>query len=227
MAVAQQKIVIVGCGPGGPEYVTPAARDAVSVVEVVLGSERLLALFPESASRGRALPAHVEPAISTIEECRDQRRLAVLVSGDPGLFSLAKAIVEHFGHENCEVIPGVSSVQVAFARLGLPWTDARIVSAHGKMPNVSAEELAPCDKIAILGGTRQAIEWVAAIATDLRATHSLFLCENLTHEDERVVEVEPDALAASSLSIMVLLRKGQCIRETVGRIANPSSKDIP
>ena len=138
------------------------------------------------------------------------QRVVVLVSGDPGLFSLGRNIVERFGRENCEVIAAVSSVQVAFARLGLDWGDARIVSAHGRRPAIDAQELAGCDKLAVLGGTPDALEWTAWAADVLDASHNAYLCENLTLPGERIRQLGPGELAAAeagSLWIVILVRR--------------------
>lgn len=210
MAVERPQITIVGCGPGGPEYVTPAAQAAVASAAVVLGPKRLLRLFPQSQSQQAALPAHVEPALRTIAEACESGRVAVLVSGDPGLFSLAKAVARRFGSGRRQVVPAVSSVQVAFARLGLDWSDARILSAHGRLPSESADQLRRSEKIAVLGGTGEAVHWVAELAQQLAASHVLFVCENLTLADETVRRMRPAELRSaelSSLSLMILVRE--------------------
>ncbi len=134
----------------------------------------------------------------------------MLVSGDPGLHSLAANVIEHFGREQCEVVPAVSSVQVAFARLGLDWADARILSAHGRIPQITADELGQADKIAILAGTAEAIRWSAGMASALEASHAAFLGENLTLDGERFQQVTPEQLGqidAASLSIVLLIRR--------------------
>ncbi|KKK94868.1 hypothetical protein LCGC14_2678510 [marine sediment metagenome] len=216
MAVDRHKICIVGCGPGGPDYVTPAAGRAVARAQTVLGAKRLLELFPDSIARHVPLPAAVEAAIETVAEHLRTGPVAVLVSGDPGLFSLAKAIVARFGRSNCEVVPAVSSLQVAFARLGLDWADALILSAHGRIPQVSAEELSRSDKVAVLAGTREATSWVGRMAEVLTDTHALFVCENLTLAEETVRELRPEVLHSaelSSLSVMILARRSLILEE--------------
>ena len=122
MAVKANPITIVGCGPGSPELVTPAARRAVEQAEVLLGAARLLALFAASAAERVVVDAHATRAPDEIAARRD-RRVVVLVSGDPGLFSLAAPLLRRFGRDACEIIPGISSLQVACARLGLGWDD--------------------------------------------------------------------------------------------------------
>jgi len=211
MAVSAKKIVIVGCGPGSPDYVTPAARQAALRAEVLLGSARLLKLFPESAAEKISCGADADETAGRVAELLAQDRgVAVLVSGDPGLFSLAQGLVGRFGAAKCEVIPAVSSVQVAFARVGLGWADARMVSAHGRTPQIELAELAATDKLAILCGTGEALVWAAAAARQLEETHAAIVCENLTLAEERIRRLRPDEIAgsgASSLTIVLLIRR--------------------
>ena len=139
------------------------------------------------------------------------QRVAVLVSGDPGLCSLAQPVVRRFGRENCEIVPGISSVQVAFARLALDWHEARIVSVHGRKVRMGVRALAGSNTIAILPGGEDSWAWIREVAEVLSKTHRVWLCERLTLPGERVVEVEPEALlemASSSLAVVVLVQRG-------------------
>lgn len=211
--MAMKPILIIGCGPGGTEYVTDAARQAAASAAVLFGAPRLLALFPGAKAEQVAWEAHAQ-GLDRIEELRrDGQQVGVLVSGDPGLFSLAQTLVRRFGPEHCRIIPAVSSVQVAFARLGLDWADATIVSAHGRTPAVAPDRLRTCEKIAILAGTDEALDWAGQAAAALAATHEAIVCENLTLPGERIRHSRPDDIAAAgtaSLAIVLLLRKERC-----------------
>jgi precorrin-6y C5,15-methyltransferase (decarboxylating) CbiE subunit len=207
-------ITIVGCGPGSPDYVTPAARRAVAGAEVVVGSPRLLELFPEASPTRILVGADISAALDEMAAVADGRPMAVLVSGDAGLYSLAQHVLSRFGRTHCEVIPGVSSLQVAFARLGLDWADARILSAHGRLPPIHAAELASVPKIAILAGSATGLQYAARVAGSLEASHTFFLCENLTLADERVHKVTAKEIArcnAASLSIILLIRSSTIV----------------
>ena len=210
MAIDSTRITIVGCGPGSPDYVTEAARRAVRDAQVLVGSRRLLAMFADGPAERIVADADVPAVLEHLGAAASAgHRVAVLVSGDPGLYSLAQQVVRRFGRQQCTVIAGISSVQLAFARLGLDWADARVISAHGRTPAVAIEELAALDKIAVLAGSRDATGWAARAAEALRATHVAFLCENLTLDGESVRQVEPEQLGhadASSLSIVLLIR---------------------
>jgi cobalt-precorrin-7 (C5)-methyltransferase len=138
------------------------------------------------------------------------KRLAVLVSGDPGLFSLAQSVVRRFGREQCEMISGVSSVQVAFARMGLDWADAHIISAHAATPDVTDDATGQMDKVAILAGSKDALRWAAHAARTAESSHAAVLCENLTLDDERIrllTAAQLEATDAASLSVVLLIRR--------------------
>lgn len=175
-----------------------------------MGAQRLLDLFPASRAERIAVGANVGKALDEIS-ARRGRRIGVLVTGDPGLCSLALPVLRRFGRDACEVIAGVSSVQVAFARLGLDWLDARILSAHERDPEVDAASLAQAGKIAVLAGRPESLRWIAGLAESLGEDRQVFVCENLTLEDERVREATPAELAAlqaSSRTVVLLVKRG-------------------
>lgn len=208
--VAQTRIVIVGCGPGSMDFITPAAKRACESVQVILGAPRLLELFADIQVRRMELPAQVGPALEILSAEIKRGDAAVLVSGDPGLRSLAKPVVQRFGKDRCEIIPAVSSIQLAFARLAQDWTDALILSAHSQLPDISARELAKADKVAILAGTNKAMQWISEMTTDLDETHKAFVCEDLGLEGERIREKSPSRLTGldvSTRTIVILVKK--------------------
>lgn len=208
--MTRAKILLVGCGPGSPDTVTPEARRAALEAEVLAGADRLLRLFPESRAERIRVGVDVEKTLEELAARAGRQRVAVLVTGDPGLCSLAQPVIRRFGREACEVIPGVSSVQVAFARLGLEWLDARILSAHARLPDVDAGALADAEKMAILAGGKDSLLWIAKLAGNLGGDRLWFACENLTLEDERVRQVTPPelgALDARSRTIVLMVKR--------------------
>ena len=203
------RLIIAGCGPGSPDYLTSAAIKAVEQAEVLVGASRLLELFPEHGAEKIVVGADIEKVLSEIDS-RLGRKIVVLVSVDPGLCSLALPIIERFGRSECGIIPGVSSVQVAFARIGMDWLDARIIDAHGENPDLTPSLLKKERKIAIFAGRKEAIRWIAAMAKAIGKGSSIYLCENLTLENERVRRIAPadlERIDASSRSIVLIIRE--------------------
>lgn len=207
------KLLLVGCGPGSPDYLTVAGRRAIDSCNVLVGAPHLLDLYATPTHERISVGSDIDGLLNTIASRLEQDKIAILVSGDPGLCSLAKPVVHRFGKDACEVIPGVSSVQVAFARLGLDWLDTRIVSVHKDIPNLTAEDLEAFGKIAILAGHRQSQRWIADLADAFGSRRSLVVCEDLSLEGERIRRVsvaEFRKLEISSRTVVLLLKENTC-----------------
>lgn len=194
MEARKSLITIVGCGPGSPDLLTPQALRAIGKAEILVGARRLLDLFPELPSEKIAVGADVDLILEEVDRRRKQGRIAVLVTGDPGLSSLARPVLSRFGRDACEVIPGVSSVQVAFARLGLEWLGARIIDAHGWEPEITGSQLAGEKKIALLAGRVQWVRRVIRETHDAGGGHRIYICENLTLPGEKVWQANREDL---------------------------------
>ncbi len=207
MTEKHNPIVIIGCGPGGPDYITPLARQAAGQAQVLVGAVRLLDLFPESPAERIPVTADIHGVLDRIAELRRTRRVAVLTTGDPGLMSLAAPVIRRFGLEHCRVIPGISSLQVACARLGLDWQDLAILDAHGDEPDVSPEELEGIEKIAVLTG--RVTSWIDRLMQAMGYEYRIYLCENLTLPEEKITEIHDGLLPEriSPLSILILIKE--------------------
>jgi len=189
---------------------TPAARRAIDEAEVLVGARRVLDALPASRAERIVVGTDVAGALDSLAPRVGRQRIAVVVSGDPGACSLAQPVLRRFGRERCRVIPGVSSVQVAFARLGLEWFDATLLSAHAGTPTVAPETLVREPKIGVLAGSAEAMPWIAALGHRLADSHAIFLCESLTLPDERVRQLSAAELAAQApplRAIVLLIRR--------------------
>lgn len=188
-----KRILVVGCGPGSPDYVTPAARRAAEGADALVGAARLLDLFPGANGERVAFSGEIEALLDEVAARRSRGRVAVLVTGDPGVYSLARRVLARFGQKACEVVPGVSAVHVAFARLGLAWHDAVVVSAHAR-PIHWESRYGDAGKIAVLAGGETSGARIAELLERIGEDRRLFLCENLTLPGERVGPLEPAGL---------------------------------
>jgi precorrin-6Y C5,15-methyltransferase (decarboxylating) len=116
-------LTVVGLDGG---HLSPPASDALARAEVVVGAARHLDAVPVPAAAERVVLGPVEPALERLAG----RRGVVLASGDPGFFGILRLLRER-GHEPV-VLPGRSSLQLLFGRLGRSWDDVVVVSAHGR-----------------------------------------------------------------------------------------------
>ncbi|MCF0087517.1 Cobalamin biosynthesis bifunctional protein CbiET [Streptomyces sp. MH192] len=148
------RITVLGTGTGAP--VDEGARAAVAGAGLVVGGRRHLAAAPVPDSAGRVTLGPLAPALEAItrhlEKGAGGGPVVVLASGDPGFFGIVRVLAERFGGERLDVRPGVSSVAAAWARAGLPWDDAVVVSAHGRALRTAVNVCRAHPKVAVLTG---------------------------------------------------------------------------
>ncbi|MEU2309807.1 precorrin-6y C5,15-methyltransferase (decarboxylating) subunit CbiE [Streptomyces misionensis] len=141
-------ITVVGTGTG-----TPPPEDVAAGAALVVGGRRHLDAARLPAGAERVVLGPLAPALDTIAAYVEKELpVLVLASGDPGFFGIVRVLAERFGAERLSVRPGVSSVATAFARLGLPWDDAVVVSAHGRDLRTAVNVCRARPKVAVLTG---------------------------------------------------------------------------
>jgi precorrin-6y C5,15-methyltransferase (decarboxylating) CbiE subunit len=212
VAVKELKITIVGCGPGALDYLTPAAAAVIARAEVLIGTPRLLDLFPDRGAERISMGKDSASILPAIAARQGKSRIVVLVTGDPGLYSLAAVVSKRFGRASCEILPGISALQTAFARLGVSWEDAKIISTHAEKPAFGGAELCQYGKIAILGGDRQIAVHLAPLINFMMARdYRIFVGEDLTLPAERFYEIAGDNCLPdrplSTRAIILIVRK--------------------
>jgi precorrin-6Y C5,15-methyltransferase (decarboxylating) len=135
--------------------------------------------------------------------------VCVVASGDPGFFGIVRPLAERFGSERCEVHPAPSSVALAFARLGMAWDDAVVVSAHGRSLSAAARAASSHPKVAVLVSPDSPPEALGRSLLELGAAHRrVAVCAQLGTASERVDVVDLAALADGRwdpLSVVILV----------------------
>ena len=183
------KITIVGCGPGSKKYITGYAKQRIKKAEVIIGSRRLLELFSDVEAEKFTINKNYKLLITRITSLSRSNNVVVLVSGDPGFFSYAKLIIDKVGVENCEVIPGISSVQLAFASIGKTWNDACFVSMHGRKAEISTlvKKVKGHSKVAVLTDKTNNLKLIAnGLLNEGLKDRKIYICENLSLDKQRI-----------------------------------------
>ena len=129
-AAAAGRLAVVGLGPAGPDWLTPEAHAALSRADVLVGYGPYLARVPLRRGQERRASdnrVELERAREALELAHDGSSVAVVSSGDPGIFAMAAAVYEaieeageRFAAVPVSVVAGVSAMQVAAARAGAP-----------------------------------------------------------------------------------------------------------
>lgn len=134
-----EKIQILGLGPGAGDYVLPITLKKIREASVIVAGKRNLLEVEGLIGRKMKdsekilITGPLEKVLDKIHEARlGGKKIALVVSGDPGFYSMLSFMKKHFTPEELEVLPGISSMQVFFARLSIPWQEAYIGSLHGK-----------------------------------------------------------------------------------------------
>ncbi|WP_324785438.1 precorrin-6y C5,15-methyltransferase (decarboxylating) subunit CbiE [Streptomyces sp. H51] len=216
-------ITVVGTGTGAP--VPP---DVLAGARLVVGGRRHLSAAPVPAGAERVVLGPLAPAMDAVERhLGEGGRVVVLASGDPGFFGIVRALAERFGAERLDVRAGVSSVAAAFARVGLPWDDAVVVSAHGRALRTAVNVCRARPKVAVLTGPGAGpAELGAALRSEPRV---LVVASALGLAEERVERVTPAEAAArdwgGAVSVVLCLDEARAlggVRTVAGAPAGPA-----
>lgn len=203
---------IIGMGPGSHDYVTAAALNAVKEADVLVGARRFLEEFSSPEQERYFLKGNMEAALEYIEKQPADRKVAVLVSGDTGIFSFADYLKHNLKSRKCEFIPGVSSFQLLFARLKKPWDKAAFFSVHGRLPLYLKDAVQEEDLIVIFTDNKWTPPKVSHYLLEEGVTNMrVAVGKDLSYSQEKIEFTNLINLAASSQnwvnSIMVIFNE--------------------
>ena len=206
-------IDVIGTDAGAPASLPAAQQALIRAADHLAAPKRLQPALrhwlnsdqPEliSSDDPRDLAANLE-ALPTTEA------VVVLASGDPLWFGIGRSLSERLGGAQLRFHPAPTALQLAFARIGRPWQDASWVSLHGRDPAVLAHRLQQRPPaLAVLTDPQQGgAETVRRIlrSSGLEASYSIWLCENLGHNSERVLQLKrSDPLPENLASLLTVL----------------------
>jgi precorrin-6B C5,15-methyltransferase / cobalt-precorrin-6B C5,C15-methyltransferase len=201
------RIAVVGVSGG--ETVGKEARAAIEAATVVAGTPRHLRTLAPLGARTVPIDGPLPDVLDALQRERERGGVCVLASGDPGFFGIVRVLAERFGPERLDVHPAPSSVSLAFARLGLPWDDAAVISAHGRPLADAARRAARHPKTAVLVAPDAPPEALGRELVALGASHRrAAVCTRLGEPDEHVEVVTLHELATGAfdpMSVVVLL----------------------
>lgn len=205
-----RKVTIIGAGPGNPDLLSRAALDAIGIADVVIGAHRALVGIDVPPDVVRCELVKTADIVAALTDAASWQRAVVVMTGDVGLFSGARRLVEALSGDarvDVRVIPGISSASYLAARLARPWQDWRFASAHGVACDIVAEaERAGELFLATSGGedpSRLSAELVRAGFGDARVT----VAERLSYPDERITCATASEIAGQTfddLNVMLI-----------------------
>ena len=199
-------MTVVGLGADGWAGLSEATRALVTGASVVLGGPRQLDLLPAVQHQVReTLPSPLRDGLPGLMQKYNGQRLVVLASGDPFVSGIGSTLVDLFGPDFAEVIPAVSSVALARARLGWSAESTEVLSAVGRDAHVVLRHLAPGHRVLVLSSDETT---PAAVAGFLNArgygASRMIVLGDLGAPDESRVEATANTWAAQAPRLNVI-----------------------
>ncbi|MBX5493518.1 MAG: precorrin-6y C5,15-methyltransferase (decarboxylating) subunit CbiE, partial [Chloroflexi bacterium] len=125
-------IDVIGIGDDGPAGLSARAARRVADATLLCGGARHLGFFPDHRAERFVVADNLPALVERLVRCTAAERPVVLASGDPCFYGIGPYLAARLGAERVRIEPAVSSVALAFARLGASWHDAVVLSAHGR-----------------------------------------------------------------------------------------------
>ncbi|MBI3814025.1 MAG: precorrin-6y C5,15-methyltransferase (decarboxylating) subunit CbiE [Nitrospinae bacterium] len=209
-----KKIFIIGCGPGTKDLITLRGKKVIKEADLIVGSRRLIADFAgKGGAKTIVLENNYQKAIEDVDRLKGDKRIVFLVSGDPLFHSLGERIIERFGMESCEVIPGVSSFQYAFCQLKESWKDYRVFSIHGDKGMDIGKIFKENDKFILLLDPEHNLKFIKRqIGAIIGGKYRFYVASNLSMPTEKISGIsfaDFDNSPEESLSIMIVRREDE------------------
>lgn len=204
------RVNIVGIGPGNPELLTGAARQAIAESNILIGDKRMLSSFADASKKVYDTIKTSEIAAIAAEADPEKDVLAVLVSGDVGFFSLAKTISGKLPDCECVRYCGISSLVYFASKLNMSWDDAKIVSMHGRRQNLVSAVAQNKKVFSLTGGEHSPQMLCSKLCEHGLGSVKVYVGENLSYPEEKLTEgtaEEISRLEFPSLSVMMILNE--------------------
>jgi precorrin-6Y C5,15-methyltransferase (decarboxylating) len=217
-ASSPSRIVVVGMGADGWDGLSGAARARVADAEVLIGGQRLQDRVPDIEGQVREpWPSDFRAGLAALMEKYAEAQVVLLASGDPFVSGVGSTLVSLFGAGAVEVVPAISSVSLARARMGWAAETSEVVTVVGRDPRVVLRHLAPGHRLLVLSSDETTPQVVATLldARGYGETRMVVLGD-LGSDDESRVEGTAATWAARSsavsrLNVMALDLRGPVV----------------
>ena len=207
-----QKVYIVGISDDGIAALTSQACEIIEQAELLIGSEQALVLVDQQDCPAEQflIGTNLSEVVDQISSASD-KRVVVLAIGDPLFYGVARYLCDRLGKDRFEVLPHVSTMQLAFARVKESWEDAYL-SNLGTLPIERViENIRIADTVGLFTSELHTPSKIAKALIERGIRYfSAYICENLGSRNEVVTHCELDDIADqefSDLNVMILVRK--------------------
>ena len=208
----ENKIYIIGIGPGSSEYLTKKAVDTVKTSDYTVGSTRAIDLFDDVNNK---IAFNVKDLLDKLEKGVDLaiegNTVSILSTGDPGFSGVLNTVLrianeKNFPEEKIEVIPGISSLQLAAARNHIQWDNANVMTFHGRENIEDILKVINNGKTTIALPSKKVRDMAQFLLDNGVDEHrEVVVCERLIYDDEKIVRSTLKDIANSEFTYMCIM----------------------
>lgn len=208
----ENKIYIIGIGPGSSEYLTKKAVDTVKTSDYTVGSTRAIDLFDDVNNK---IAFNVKDLLDKLEKGVDLaiegNTVSILSTGDPGFSGVLNTVLrianeKKFPEEKIEVIPGISSLQLAAARNHIQWDNANVMTFHGRENIEDILKVINNGKTTIALPSKKVRDMAQFLLDNGVDEHrEVVVCERLSYDDEKIVRSTLKDIANSEFTYMCIM----------------------
>ena len=204
-----QRITIIGIGDDGFDGLTRQALDMIQQAGTLFGPANLINKLPAGNFQTVVLSADLDQAARSIASAT-QGPLVMLASGDPLFYGVTRYLCDRLGKDRFEVIPHVSSMQLAFARVKESWDEAYLSNLASQSQTHVISRIRGAQKVGLFTTEQSPPDVIAQALLDQGVDYfTVYVCENLGSPDERVTRGSIAEIAKqrfSNLNVMILIR---------------------
>jgi len=205
------KVPVIGIGPDGLAGLSARSRELLLAAEVVFGSETTLRLLPELSAERSPIGANLPDTVEKLRAILGTKRIALVATGDPLFYGTARYLCDKVGSEHFEVMPHVSSMQLAFARIKESWEDAFLTDLAVRSLDDVLDKIRIAETVGLFTSEQHQPGRVCAELLGRGIDYfTAFVCENLGGKDERITRGELADIRDMKfdpLNILILRRK--------------------
>lgn len=204
------RIRIVGIGEDGLEGLTAVARKLIADADLLVGETQTLNRIPPGDAERLAVGSRLDEVVGRLQTVTAQK-VVVLAEGDPLFYGVARYLCDQLGKDRFEVVPHVSSMQLAFARVKESWEEAFLTNLASHNIGAVVEQIRVAEKVGLFTTENCPPSAVAKALLERDIDYfTAYVCENLNSPDERVTQGELAELVDLQfhpLNVMILVRK--------------------
>jgi precorrin-6Y C5,15-methyltransferase (decarboxylating) len=202
---------IIGVGSDGLAGLTSRARNLLLDAEVVFGPESVLRTLPEVRAEKRIVGADLQETLTALNGSLGRKRTVLVAGGDPLFYGVARYLCDRLGKDRFEILPHVSTMQLAFARVKESWEEAYLTNLQTHPLSTVLDRIRTAETVGLFTTEHQGPNEIARQLLERGLDYfRVYVCENLGGPDERVTQGElADVrdMEFAPLNVVILKRK--------------------